>query len=587
MKNTGTVLIVLALLLTSPIFITKTHSQTSRDVVVQPEVLEPGKDFRGNWLIDTEFLLAFQEHEFDINGDPLRLRLRTFGIPIDPTSPADPENLADWKFSVPGPTFWFPAPGENLGGNPQAVYSDLRFRLKFYNGLPEADTAARDDGCNADTADTDIFPNCFHGDNTTNVHYHGSHTTPRGRGDNVLVKIKPGETFLTDFFFGSKQAPGTHWYHPHKHGSTALQVSNGLAGAIIIEGDFDVKSINPYAEDLVFVVQYITDDLNFWMQGGGQPLQLIINGEFNPTVKMRPGEIQRWRFINANQQAQAFISFTFGEVAGEFPAMYQIAQDGVQFSPERWESGTQVDPQNPPKLAPGNRADYLVVAPQTPGTYEIIGTATQPLASNVDSSIFDPKVAFTIEVTGTTVDPNDWKLPDTLPDVPEFLATITDDEIDGTRELLFSMERQAGNQPSFYIDGKQYSDDRVDQTMKLNTAEEWKIINDTSIQHPFHIHINPFQIVEIYNPNAANEDEKLMRPAEELREWRDTIALPPALVGEGDNPQVVTNEDGSAADPGYVIIRHRFEDFTGDFVLHCHILGHEDRGMMQRVRIEP
>jgi FtsP/CotA-like multicopper oxidase with cupredoxin domain len=95
---------------------------------------------------------------------------------------------------------------------------------------------------------------------------------------------------------------------------------------------------------------------------------------------------------------------------------------------------------------------------------------------------------------------------------------------------------------------------------------EWTNINQTTVPHPFHIHVNPFQIVEYFDPSKANAGTKMPAPYV----WQDTIEI----------PANATSPDGTQRD-GYVKMRSRFCDFTGKFVLHCHILGHEDRGMMQ------
>jgi FtsP/CotA-like multicopper oxidase with cupredoxin domain len=120
------------------------------------------------------------------------------------------------------------------------------------------------------------------------------------------------------------------------------------------------------------------------------------------------------------------------------------------------------------------------------------------------------------------------------------------------------------------IDGLAY-DGKPDTTqyLTLNTAEEWVLENywDSSI-HPFHIHVNPFQVLEIFDPNATTQAD-LQAPYN----WRDTISIPPSKT------------EGTTITPGRVKIRSRYVDFPGTFVLHCHILDHEDRGMMQEVQI--
>src|SRR5271166_1482274 len=224
----------------------------------------------------------------------------------------------------------------------------------------------------------DNMPSCFHKDNVTNLHYHGTHVTPDGEGDNVMVDVPPGKppkntrrTLFTlplpppatnpdtkqPFIMG--QAPGTHWYHAHKHGSVALQLLNGMAGAFIIEGEFDdqLESAIPglRKSEKVLVIQQLGDNITvesgppIFTCAGGDPLPLV-NGQLEPTIKMQPGEIQRWRLINATMQQVAHMTYRFlGEAeysaskGGAFPTnagyvaeIRQIAYDGVQLAPKRY-----------------------------------------------------------------------------------------------------------------------------------------------------------------------------------------------------------------------------------------------------------
>ena len=125
--------------------------------------------------------------------------------------------------------------------------------------------------------------------------------------------------------------------------------------------------------------------------------------------------------------------------------------------------------------------------------------------------------------------------------------------------------RGTGFGPTHAINGKQFSNDDIDQTMMLNTAEEWTLSNSAArVQHPFHIHVNPFQFVEVFDPSLTTQPV-IQAPYV----WWDTIAIPAAANGKN----------------GYVKIRHKFVDFTGLYVFHCHILAHEDRGMMQLIQV--
>jgi FtsP/CotA-like multicopper oxidase with cupredoxin domain len=125
-----------------------------------------------------------------------------------------PENENDWKTAplLVGPTIRL---------NPSETV-----RITLINKLP-------DDACVA-PQDTHNIPNCF---NVTNLHGHGLHVSPVGNGDNVLLEIGPGQSFQYEYNIAADHPAGTYWYHAHRHGSTALQVSSGMAGALVINGN--------------------------------------------------------------------------------------------------------------------------------------------------------------------------------------------------------------------------------------------------------------------------------------------------------------------------------------------------------------
>jgi FtsP/CotA-like multicopper oxidase with cupredoxin domain len=134
------------------------------------------------------------------------------------------------------------------------------------------------------------------------------------------------------------------------------------------------------------------------------------------------------------------------------------------------------------------------------------------------------------------------------------------------------------------INGKQFGQtgEIVDQCMPQDGLQDWILENYTTVvAHPFHIHINPFQVIEIDTPVPNTDKTKYptyttYAPKDNFI-WQDVVAIPPAVIGP----------DGKTVAPGRVRIRQTFVDFTGTFVLHCHILAHEDRGMMQLVRVVP
>jgi FtsP/CotA-like multicopper oxidase with cupredoxin domain len=115
--------------------------------------------------------------------------------------------------------------------------------------------------------------------------------------------------------------------------------------------------------------------------------------------------------------------------------------------------------------------------------------------------------------------------------------------------------------------------------MPLGATQDWVLENQTTVTHPFHIHINPFQVIKIeapmINPDGKTFTYTVYSPPNNYI-WQDVVPIPAGVV----------LADGTFV-AGKVTIRQHFVDFTGTFVLHCHILGHEDRGMMQLVRVVP
>jgi hypothetical protein len=232
-------------------------------------------------------------------------------------------------------------------------------------------------------------------------------------------------------------------------------------------------------------------------------------------------------------------------------------------------------------LAGGNRADLLVQAPSKPGVYSFVSRST----------------IFFVNVTGPAVTLPSGAFPNTWAQMPKFLNDLSKpgpkDVVNPNSPVKFQWEdgrsvpgllpkNPPGFPPHFMINGKQFEDDgpRIDQCMPLNGLQDWVLENYTSVTaHPFHIHINPFQVIEIQTPTSQNQYSKYVPPNNYL--WQDVIAIPPAVITT-DSSGKVTN-----ITPGRVTIRQTYLDFIGTYVLHCHILAHEDRGMMQLVRVVP
>jgi len=370
---------------------------------------------------------------------------------------------------------------------------------------------------------------------------------------------------------------GTFWYHPHVHGSTAVQVSSGMEGALIIEGGLDTVPAIKAAQEKILVFQQIAydtqgeiEDFNTslgFVNGNSQWVNLhrqhTINGQLFPTLTMRAGELQRWRMIHAGVE-ETILATLYGpgcnslmdlERNKQTPppqdtlalnTMNEIAVDGLALG--------KLDPWKHIELEPGYRSDVLVKLDQ-PGNYCLVDESTDA-KSSISGTLESEKFLARVHVTVDTVSP-----PMQLPTATELASLkpfkdIQANEITGYQSIVFCMcNNPNSNGLIFTINGKPF-DENHSLILKLNAIEEWNVSIDTkqsSAQpHPFHIHVNPFQSTRT-GPDGRNEVV-----------WRDTVLI------TKDHPQTLLM---------------RYTDFTGTFVMHCHILGHEDQGMMELVEI--
>src|SRR6185369_17873206 len=250
-----------------------------------------------------------------------------------------------YEGTVPGPTLRL-KPGDVL-------------RIKLINAMPP----------NRDSVPTDhSLPHNF---NTTNFHSHGLHVSPDGISDNVMREMEPGESSDIVIAIPSDHIPGTNWYHPHAHGSADVQIASGCVGALIIEGDFaDVPEIAAAKDRLLVLTEGVFDEFGMIEDFGTLFSEtaarfFAVNGVREPTITMRPGEVQRWRILHAGWQDDLFMDL-------EGHTLNPIARDGIPLSrmgltaPHKPEQPT--DYPNAMLMAPGQRIDVLVQAGK-PGTY--------------------------------------------------------------------------------------------------------------------------------------------------------------------------------------------------------------------------
>jgi FtsP/CotA-like multicopper oxidase with cupredoxin domain len=395
---------------------------------------------------------------------------------------------------------------------------------------------------------------------STNVHFHGLNVSPNCHQDDVLTTlIQPGTPgFEFKIPIPTNEPPGLYWYHPHVHGFTEFQVNGGAAGALIVEG---MEKVHPEVAGLterVFVIrqQYLVP----WIPG---PYQLTINYVPTalphpfPTIQMKPGEKQFWRVANAT--IQDFMPLQF-QVNGKPQPVDLIALDGYPLA--------QTRRQDTILLPPAGRAEFIVQAPPAGGMagFFTLNYSTGP-TGNPDFAQLLANVQLTNDAP-TTHPPTSAGPALHMEDLK--FANLAKQNPTAHRKLYFSEEFGGTNGPiQFYItvDGQQQrvfdANEKPVITTNVGVVEDWTIENHALETHAFHMHQIHFLVMEVDGKPVTNQD------------LRDTIEIP-FWEGPG-NPY------------HSVKVRMDFRDPTiaGTFVFHCHILLHEDLGMMHKILVQP
>lgn len=411
------------------------------------------------------------------------------------------------------------------------------------------------------------------GFNTTNLHVHGLHVSPVGNSDNVMIELVPGQQLQYEIKIPRDHPAGTYWYHPHKHGAVAIQVSSGLAGALIIRGDIDEVPAIKAAQEKLFVIQQIpyvingqtklgqvepgdvVDGHSVFFPGNWEKMKrrFTINGEVEPTLQLRPGEVQRWRFIHAGFREKLELKLVRRDpktgVEQTLP-QYLIALDGITTG--------SIDAVEELELHPAYRADVMVRAADLQG--KALPEGIYWLVDGSQDAKAESRKLARIVVKGPRVMmrlPTQTELAPLAP-----FVDIQDSEITGHQKAAFEL-RIVPPPPVGLINGKAFNPSAPPRKLLLGAVEEWEVSSPVHPEgsgfadegHPFHIHLNPFQCT-IKLKGMGGEKEK--------RVWKDTI-----FVERGQTLK----------------LRTRYERYIGMFMVHCHILDHEDLGMMEMMEV--
>jgi len=372
----------------------------------------------------------------------------------------------------------------------------------------------------------------------TSVHWHGMHLPARMDGGPHQV-IEPGATWRPHWTI--KQPASTLWYHPHTSGQTEHQVEMGLAGLVILHDDKESALTLPRnygVDDIPVIVQdrRFEEDGNFTTDTRGfvGPIgdEVLVNGTIGPYVDVTTDTV-RLRLLNASSARV----YNFG------------LSDGRDFDLIGTDGGLlrAPAPMDSIRLSPGERAEILVT--MTPGekvtlrsTPPDLGVSTSASAHNTGADALDVLELRAAEQLGAL-----GGVPGTLVETEPLLA------------------RKASVKRSFTLNGtninnRQMDMSRIDETIEAGSTEIWTVDNAMPMPHNFHVHDVQFQVLRI-------DDSP---PPVELSGWKDTIYLEPGVRYE------LIMRFGTDTDP----------DFP--YMYHCHMLAHEDKGMMgQFVVVKP
>jgi len=453
-----------------------------------------------------------------------------------------------------------------------------------------ADTAKSGNPCSSDLMTQE----------STNLHFHGLTIPPVCHQDDVMhTSIQPGDPpFEYRFRIPENEPPGLYWYHPHIHGFTKVQVLGGASGAIIVEGieradkavaglpervliirDQDLLNPNaPPSKSEPVVPKMLFDrdgDAANTATGFGKPAKdLSINftpvpyPDYPPAViEMKPEEQQLWRVLNASAITYLNLEVLFGHIP---QPLGLVAMDGVPLN-ENGMPRDFVDWQTHLGIPPGARVEFIVKGP-TAGISGLLVTRT---ADTGPSGENDPNRALAvIRASKDAPEPRSELAASPQPLPPSPVPWLGGVAPVRTRRLYFSEKLLDPNNPTsateFYITAEGQTAGLFDPKSgipniiaKQGTVEDWVIENRSSELHAFHIHQLHFMLLD-YRGNPVNEPF-----------LRDTVNVP--------------YYDGKTLAYPSVRLRMDFRDpnTVGDFVYHCHLLEHEDGGMMGLIRVEP
>jgi FtsP/CotA-like multicopper oxidase with cupredoxin domain len=469
-----------------------------------------------------------------------------------------------------------------------------------------------------------------------NIHYHGTNTSPACHEDNVVkTLINPGNTFSYSVHFPTNEPPGLYWYHPHVHGLAEAAVQGGASAALVVDGIQNVQPAVSGARERILVIrdqptlQGLTESAG-GTEGGipfddltvnNVPLDTTTNTTVSPPVTtytpavihMEAGEQQFWRVSNSTSDVILDLQVRFDGVAQTI----QIV--GIDAVPVNSQDGTQpgqLIPVSHYRLPPAARVEFLVNAPAS--TVQVAQLVTQniisgplgddsptrpllnmQLVSNSDESVDNTLPAF------TALDTTKQRFGGILSVTPAVTRTVFFEEVEDGSVFFVNASgcvTAAGAQCATQVNNGVPIDTPFDNNLPpaiittQGTVEKWLVQNHARENHELHQHQIHFQVLSqdnfTINCQIINGVKQCSQPAPAINgQFLDMVEIPfcggPAPLNGGVNPPACVNKQGDPVIPYPQV--EALMDFRGpdigDFVFHCHILGHEDRGMMQIERV--
>ena len=428
---------------------------------------------------------------------------------------------------------------------------------------PQTATTSTSNACNGTMTAT-----------ATNIHFHGTNTAPVcGQDEVVHTLIQPGQSFDYNVQIPQNEPPGLYWYHPHPHGFSEGQVQGGATGALIVEG---LQNVDPALAGLTERTFVIRDQVLPASESNDANIpawDLSINyvpvtyPSYKPAViQTNPTQQELWRV--ANTAADTILNLQY-MVNGTPQAMQVVAIDGYPIA--SGSSGETSESETSILLPPGSRAEFVVTTPKTSDQAQLITQnwdtgpdgdfdPTRPIA-NIESQNGIEKAATAVKLASHAVRTR----------VTRFAALAAATPV-AQRNLYFSEVLQDPTNPNsptnFFITEQGQQPELFDMknppaiVVHSGTVEDWVVQNTALEDHIFHTHQIHFQVLEV-NGQPVND------PA-----VRDTVDLP-YWSGGGPYPSVKVRMD------------FRDPNIVGTFVYHCHILQHEDAGMMAAIQVLP